>query len=177
MPSWGRHIDSKFSTKNLGVLSFFRGVEVLATSTGLLSSQQKYIIDLMSKHNMLDSKSVSTLIVVSTSLTATDGTALVHATIYRQVASGLQHLLMTRPNIFFAMNKLSQFMHTPFEYHWEVVKHLLCYLNGTRSLYIQLLANTPLTLHGFSNADWVGNPNDRTSTSAFLIFLSANPIS
>ena len=25
--------------------------------------------------------------------------------------------------------------------------------------------------------DWAGNPNDRTSTEAFLIFLSANPFS
>ena len=45
-----------------------------------------------------------------------------------------------------------------------VVKHLLCYLNDTRSLGIRLLADTPLTLHGFSNADWASNPDDRTST-------------
>ena len=31
-------LDSKFSTKDLGVLSFFYGVEVLATSMGLLLS-------------------------------------------------------------------------------------------------------------------------------------------
>ena len=68
-------------------------------------------------------------------------------------------------------------MHTPFEYHYEVVKRLVCYLNGTRSLGIRLLVNTPLTLHDFSDADWAGNPDDRTSTSVFLIFLDANPIS
>ena len=68
-------------------------------------------------------------------------------------------------------------MHTPSEYHWGAVKRLLRYLNGTRSLGIRLLADTPQTLHGFSDADWVGNPDDRTSTSAFLIFLGANSIS
>ena len=46
-----------------------------------------------------------------------------------------------------------------------------------RSLSIRLLADTPLTLHGFSNANWASNPNDCTSTKAFLIFLYANPIS
>ena len=50
-------------------------------------------------------------------------------------------------------------------------------LNGTRSLDIRLLANTSLTLHGFCDANWVGNPNNRTSTGAFLIFLGANLIS
>ena len=46
-----------------------------------------------------------------------------------------------------------------------------------RSLGIRLLADTPLTLHGFSYADWASNLNDRTSTSSFLIFLGAYPIS
>ena len=68
-------------------------------------------------------------------------------------------------------------MHAQSEHHWGAVKRLFRYLNGTRSFGIWLLADTPLTLHGFSNVDWVGNLDDRTSTGAFLIFLSANPIS
>ena len=39
-----------------------------------------------------------------------------------------------------------------------------------------LLADTPLTLHGFFNADWVGNPDDRTFICAFF-FLWCYPIS
>ena len=103
--------------KGSWVLYFFYGVEVLATLTGPLISQQKYVIDLLSKHNMLNSKPVSTLLVVGTFLIATDGTAPVNATMYCQVVCGLQHLPMTRPYIFFAVNKLSQFMHAPFEHH------------------------------------------------------------
>ena len=76
-------LDSKFSTKDLRPLSYFYGVEVLATSLGLLLSQQKYVIDISSKHNMLGSKPVSTPLAVGTSLTASDGTASVNATMYR----------------------------------------------------------------------------------------------
>ena len=153
------------------------GVEALATSTGLLLSQQKYVIDLLSKHNMLDSKHVSPPLEVGTSLTAHDGTTLVSATTYCQVVAGLQHLRMTRPDISFALNKLSQFMHAPFEHHWGVIKRLFHYLNGMISLGIQLLVDTPQTLHGFSYLDWVGNPDDCTSIGAFLIFLGVNRIS
>ena len=32
-------------------------------------------------------------------------------------------------------------------------------------------------MHGFSDTDWAGNPEDHTSTDAFLIFLGVNPIS
>ena len=89
-----RQLDSKFSIKDLRVRSFFCGVEVLATPTGLLLSQQKYVIDLLSKHNMLGSKPVSTPLVVGTSLIINDGIVPVNATMYHQVVGGLQHLRM-----------------------------------------------------------------------------------
>ena len=110
-------IDSKFSIKDLRVLYFFCGIEVLATSTSLLLSQQKNVIDLLSKHNMLDSKHVSTQLSMGTSLTGTDGIASVYATMYRQVVGGLQHLWMTRPDISFAMNKLSHSIHASSKHH------------------------------------------------------------
>ena len=65
-------------------------------------------------------------------------------------------------------------MHTSFEHHWGVVKCLLRYLNGTRSLGIKLLTDSPLTLHCFFDENWAGNLDDHTSTRAFLIFLGAN---
>ena len=83
---------------------------------------------------------------------------------------------MTQFDISFVMNKLSQFMHAPFEHHWRAIKRRLRYLNGTRSLGIQILAYTPLKLHGLFDVDWAGNLDDRTSMGAFLIFLCANPV-
>ena len=76
-------LDFKFSTKDLGILSYFCGVEVLSTSLGLLLSQQKYVIDLLNKHIRLNSKLVSTPLAIGTSLTANDGIAPVNATMYR----------------------------------------------------------------------------------------------
>ena len=94
-----RKLYSKFSTKDLGVLSYFYGVEVLVTSMSLLLSQQNHVIDLLRKHNMLGSKPVSTPLVVGPSPIAHDGAAPVNATTYCQVVGGLQHLQMTQPNI------------------------------------------------------------------------------
>ena len=87
-----RQLDFNFSTKDLGVHSFFYGVEVLVTSMGLILSQPNYAIDLLSKHNMLGSNHVSTQLIVGTSLTAKDGTTPINATMCRQVVGGLQHL-------------------------------------------------------------------------------------
>ena len=84
-----RQLDSTFSTKDLVSLSYFCGFEVLATSSGLLLSQKKYVNDLLSKHNMLGSKPVFTPLVVGISLIANDGTTPIKATMYHQVIGGL----------------------------------------------------------------------------------------
>ena len=115
------------------MLYFFCGVEVLATITSLLLSQQKYVIDLMSKHNMLGSKLVSTPLVIGTYLAAN---MVLHRLMYCQVVGDPQHLRMTQLDISFIVNKFSQFLHMSFKHHWGEVKHLLRYLNGTRSLGI-----------------------------------------
>ena len=64
------------------MLSHFCGVKVLVTSTSVLLPQQKHVIDLLSKHNMLSSKPFSTLLAIGTSVIANDGTALVNVTMY-----------------------------------------------------------------------------------------------
>ena len=99
------------------MLFLFCRVEALAIPMGLLLFQQKYVINLLNKHNMLDSKPVSTPLVVGTSLTTLDGTVSVNATMYHQVVGGLQHLRMTQPNISFVINKFSQSMHMPSKNH------------------------------------------------------------
>ena len=77
-----RQLDSKFSTKDLRMLSFVCGVEVLTIAMGLLLSQHKYVIDRLSKHNMLESKPVFTPLAVGISLTTNDGTMPINAAIY-----------------------------------------------------------------------------------------------
>lgn len=83
------NLDMKFSTKDLGQLSFFCGVEVIPSSDGILFSLQKYISDLLAKHNMLDSKPVSTHLSPGVQLVLHDGAPSVNSTMYRQVLGAL----------------------------------------------------------------------------------------
>ncbi|KAI9187285.1 hypothetical protein LWI28_026380 [Acer negundo] len=50
----------RFLIKDLGTLSYFLGAEVLPCSAGLYLSQQKYVLDLLSRTKMFDAKPVST---------------------------------------------------------------------------------------------------------------------
>lgn len=170
-------MDLVFPLINLGHLSYFLGIEVLRGQTACFLSQRKYIIDLLARHNMLSAKPVQTPLATGQTLTLHDGTSPADASLYRQVLGSLQYLQFTRPDIAFAVNKLSQFMHAPTECHWGAVNRLLRYLDGTRDFGITLRSNSPLSLHCFSDAEWAGNSDDRTSTNAYIVFLGSNPIS
>ncbi|CAL8165948.1 unnamed protein product [Prunus armeniaca] len=169
----------RFSLKDLGSLHFFLGVEVIPTRSGLFLSQHKYIRDLLIRAHMEGAKDVSTPLSTTTTLVLNDGATPIDATLFRSLISGLQYLSLTRPDIAFAVNKLSQFMYWPSELHWTALKRLLRYLKGTIYHGLHLHRNTThsLSLHAFSDADWAGNPDDRTSTTAYTIFLGGNLIS
>ena len=84
---------------------------------------------------------------------------------------------LTRPDISYVINKLSQFMHQPTSDHWDLVKRLLRYLCGTLNEGVVIHRNSRITLHAFSDADWAGNKDDFSSTSAYIVYLGRNPIS
>ena len=119
-------------------------------------------------------KDVTTSLSTSVSLKLNDGSAAVNPTEYRKVIGALQYLSLTRPNISFAVNKLSQLMHCPSTIHWTATKQLLRYLKYTifHGISIQKNVNPPLIC--YSDADWAGNLDNRSSTSAYLIMLGSN---
>ena len=96
---------------------------------------------------------------------------------FHRIISCLQYLSLTRPDISFAVNKLSQFMHKPTTNHWTATKRLLRYLKQTIFHGIQIHKIGLPILRTYSDADWAGNVDDRTSTSTYISFLGYNPIS
>ncbi|KAF5460205.1 hypothetical protein F2P56_020089 [Juglans regia] len=126
---------------------------------------------------MTGAKEVNTPLSTSTALKLVDGTTSFDSTEFRSVIGGLQYLSLTRPDICFSVNKLSQFMHKPTITHWAAAKRLLRYLKQTLFHGIHIKKNSAFDLTTYSDADWAGNFDDRTSTSAYISFLGSNPIS
>lgn len=82
----------------------------------------------------------------------------------------LQYLLLTRPDIAFAVNKVCQFLATPTTIHWAAVKRILRYLKGTMSYGLRFTPSS-FQLQAFTDADWAGCPDDRRSTTGIAIYL------
>nr|GEV87126.1 copia protein [Tanacetum cinerariifolium] len=84
---------------------------------------------------------------------------------------------MTRPDISYATNKLSQYMHDPCDTHWQALKWLLRYLKGTTHFGLYFKRNQPLLLSTFSDSDWGGEQENGRSTTGYVVYLGGNIIS
>lgn len=63
-------------------------------------------------------------------------------------------------------------MTAPRTTHYVVVIRILRYIKGTIFHGLNLSKDSSLKLYAYSDADWVGNPFDRCSTTCFCFFLS-----
>ncbi|KAH9682071.1 retrovirus-related pol polyprotein from transposon RE2 [Citrus sinensis] len=103
-------LGSEFALKDLGDFNYFLGLEVTPSSAGLHLSQTKYVGDILQKAHMLDSKGCNTPMSVADKLYKDKGTLFENPSLYRSVIGSLQYVTLTRPDIAFTVNKLSQFL-------------------------------------------------------------------
>ena len=131
-----RRLDDKFTIKDLGSMRYFLGVEVTRNEQGLMLSQQKFIRDLLEQTGFKHNKPCATSFPSGVKLSIEEGELLDDPESYRSLIGKFLYLNLTRPDISFVVQQLSQFMHAPRKPHWQVAQHVLHYLNGTRDLGI-----------------------------------------
>ncbi|PRQ54238.1 putative RNA-directed DNA polymerase [Rosa chinensis] len=188
-------LQHEFEMKDLGPLHYFLGLEIKYLSHGLFVSQQKYARDLIHKAGLDDCHSHITPCQSGLKLLKDHGTPLSSndAAQFRSLVGCLQYLTFTRPDIAFSVNSVCQFLHCPTDQHFTAAKRILKYVKGTNdygitfrrgsfsssdgSLSLQVFSDHNFSLQAYSDADWAGDPNDRKSTTGFVILLNGSPVS
>ncbi|GKA63830.1 uncharacterized mitochondrial protein-like protein, partial [Tanacetum coccineum] len=160
----------------LGALNYFLGLEVAYTDNGLFLTQSKYARDILKRADLYDSKPVSTPLATHVSFTA-DGIPYSDSTLYRSLVGALQYLTITRPDLSYAVNQVSQFLHAPTIAHFQSVKRILRYVKGTISFGLTFSRPHTNTIIGYSDADWARCLDTRRSTYGYSIYLGGNLVS
>jgi hypothetical protein len=101
----------------------------------------------------------------------------VDATVYRQLVGLLMYLVNMRLDICYAVNQLSQAMVKPTKLFWKAGKHVLRYLRSTFEYGLWYRQTDEVKLHGFTYADWAGNPMDKKSTSGGIFSIRFTTVS
>ncbi|KAJ9566479.1 hypothetical protein OSB04_002445 [Centaurea solstitialis] len=169
-------LNKEFAIKDLGRLSYFLGLEVTHDETGLFLSQAKYAHDVLTRAKMLDAKPVATPL-SSTTVLSSKGDLFHDPTSYRSLVGALQYLTITRPDLSYAVNQVSQFLHAPTVDHFQAVKRILRYVKGTILYGLSFRHSSKPSLIGYSDADWARCLETRRSTYGYSIFLGGNLVS
>ncbi|XP_021974996.1 uncharacterized mitochondrial protein AtMg00810-like [Helianthus annuus] len=98
-------------------------------------------------------------------------------TTYRSLAGALQYLTFTRPGISYAVQQICMHMHSPRVDHWNALKRIIRYIQGTSNYGLHLGSIPNLSLVSYTDADWAGFPDTRHSTSSYCVYLGDNLIS
>ncbi|KAH9783113.1 hypothetical protein KPL71_009187 [Citrus sinensis] len=171
------NMQNAFALKDLGKLSYFLGIEVTKTASGIYLSQSKYIADILAKHNMADCSPVPTPMATGHYLTKGSGSVISNSSQYRSAVGALQYVTLTRPEIAFSVNKLSQFLASPTAEHWESCKRLLRYLKGTIHFGLHFYHYGTMQINCFSDSDWACDKDDRKSVAGYAVYLGSNLVS
>ena len=162
-----KHLDTIFSIKDLGELSYFLGMEVTKTKQGIILSQKKFTKELLENCGFDLHTVAATPLPINLKLYSEEGHLCTDAEHYRSILGKLNFLTNTRPDLSFAVQSLSQFMQAPRQPHLRALHHVLRYIYGTVGQGILLNGHSELKLQAFSDADWASCPNSRKSVTGY----------
>ncbi|CAM8991569.1 unnamed protein product [Rhodiola kirilowii] len=162
----------EFDMTDLGQMKYFLGVEVSQRSDGIFISQRKYACDLLERFNLHNGNAVKNPMVPGSVLTKEGEGSKIDATLYKQLIGSLMYITVSRPDLMFAVSKLSRYMAMPSEQHMHAAKKVLRYLKGTTSLGLLYKKGDEKELIAFTDSDYAGDVDDRRSTSGYAFILS-----
>ncbi|RVW72915.1 Retrovirus-related Pol polyprotein from transposon RE2 [Vitis vinifera] len=121
------------------------------SSSGVVLSQRKYALDILEETGMLDCKPVDTPMDPNVKLVPGQGEPLGDPERYRRLS--------------------------PCDSHWDAVIRILRFIKSTPGQGVLYENRGHTQVVGYTDADWVGSPTDRCSTSGYCVFIRGNLIS
>jgi hypothetical protein len=116
-----------FEVKDLGQLRYFLGIEIARSPKGIFLSQHKYVLDLLHETSMLGCHPTSSPIDQNHKICAQYGDP-VDKERYKRPVGRLIYLCHTRPDVTYAVNIVSRYMHDPRSGHLDAIYRILRYL-------------------------------------------------
>ncbi|XP_071687289.1 uncharacterized mitochondrial protein AtMg00810-like [Rutidosis leptorrhynchoides] len=173
-------LKTKFQIKDLRELKYFLGIEVLKNEKGMCISQRKYCLDLLDEYGLLGCKPASTPIKPNLSVLSEPSEKdplLTNLTEYQQLVGKLIYLTLTRPDISFSVQVLSQFMHAPLQSHFNLALRVLRYLKGSPGKGVQFVKSNNWSLNAYCDADYGKCKVDRKSVTGYLVYFCGSLVS
>ncbi|GKD84039.1 zinc finger, CCHC-type containing protein [Tanacetum coccineum] len=171
-----KFLSSKFSMKNMGEADVILGIKIKRKNKGIVITQSHYIEKILKKFNREICSSVSTPMDPVEKLMQNTGKPVDQLEYSRAIGCLIYAMMSTRPDIAYAVGRLSRFTSNPSRHHWHVITRVFKYLKGTMSYGLSYVGY-PLVLEGYSDVSWINHIEDSSSTSGWVFPLGGGSIS
>uniref|UniRef100_A0A2N9HBR3 CCHC-type domain-containing protein n=1 Tax=Fagus sylvatica TaxID=28930 RepID=A0A2N9HBR3_FAGSY len=162
-----KYLASVFKMKDLNEADTILGIKVKRHSEGYALCQNHYIEKVLLKYKHLNVKEVNTPFDSNYKLVENTGRAIAQLEFASAIGSMMYAMHCTRPDIAFAVNRLSRYTSNPSAEHWKAIARVLGYLKKTKDLGLYY-SGYPAVLEGYSDANWVTSVGDNKSTSGWI---------
>ncbi|XP_019258783.1 PREDICTED: uncharacterized protein LOC109236995 [Nicotiana attenuata] len=155
-------LHSKFKVKDLGTLRYFLGIEVSRSKKGILLNLRKYALELISETGLSGARHFATPIGLNQKLTTVEydtcigkkgDSELEDKSAYQRLIGRLLYLTITRPDISFPVQTLSQFMQKPKQSHMEAALRVVRYIKGAPGMGLLMEAGSIDQLSAYCDSD------------------------
>ncbi|XP_030944830.1 uncharacterized protein LOC115969350 [Quercus lobata] len=158
----------------VGELTYFLGLQMKQTDSGIYINQAKYAKNLVKRFGLDHVAHARTPMAANAKLTNDPSGESVDVTLYRSMIRCLLYLTASRPDIAFSVGVCSRFQSNPKVSHLNVVKRIIKYVAETCDYGLFYNKESNQSLAGFSDSDWAGNADDRKSTTGGCFYVGAN---
>ena len=146
-------------------------------------SQAEYVKKVLKRFNMSDAKPVNVplggyfKLSKAQAPTTEDEKALMSEVPHASIVGSLMYaMICTRPDIAQAVRVISRYMSNPEKEHWRVVKWILRYLKGSSDMTL-CYDGPDVYLHNYVDSGFVGNVDNRKSTTGYVFILGSGAVS
>lgn len=162
----------RFKMKDLGVLSWFLGIQFRCERDCIEMNQTQYVERILSKFKMSDCKPKAVPCELGANKACeSNGSEFENASLYREIVGSLIYLMTcTRPDLCYVVTYLSQHLSKPLKTHYGMAKQVLRYLKGTPCRPLRFIKGSQPKLMGYSDSDWAMS-SDRRSISGYAFKL------
>lgn len=170
---------TRFKIKDLGALRCFLGIEVTRSSAGIYLHQWKYTLDILADTCLLSSK--PSIIPIEQNHTLNDNhsalLSIKDTFVYRRLVGRLLYLTVTRPDISYSVQVLSQYLVQPRVDHLTTAYKVVRYIKASPSKVLLMSAKSKPVLQAYCDSDWAGCPTSRLSLTGYCIKFGDSLIS
>ena len=170
-----------YEMTDLGNISWILGMHVTCDRDAgwIAISQEKYAEEILERFGKSDIRPISTPTLANEHLTKLTSPEIDVKSYQSAIGALMYPMLGTRPDLAYTVAALGRHSASPGAEHQHALDRAFRYLRATSNRRLVFQRGTPdgITLHGFVDADWASDVNDRKSMSGFVFMLGGAAVS